>query len=406
MSADVHAPMSTEAVAASFAVIMAACMDAVDPDRSPRPQAGNVHVDPEALLQLARWHRILPIVNRTLADRCVALPPALAAALAAEARTARLTAMFNASEEARIAAAAKVEGPDLLFVKGATLGHLLYDDSLSKSSWDIDVLIDPADLEFGCSLLNDLGYVLDRPPGVTDGLRFDRWLKTTRETTWRHPRRGTIVELHIGLSDTPSVLASVGMTSPRQMVSINGVDVPTLADDELFAFLCVHGTPHGWVRLKWLTDVAAFIHRGKRSVTNLRATAITFGAGRCGDVALLLCHELFGLDLPVGLAAVMKRDQATRRLADYSLRQIDRVGDPDRRLAAETVPQILANMRNQYRFAPGFRAGLQTFWAFWNKPSGTRQLWMPKPLLPVVMIVWLPIRVLLRPLRRKLPLPR
>ena len=74
----------------------------------------------------------------------------------------------------------------------------------------------------------------------------------------------------------------------------------TLADPELFADLCVPGTRHSWSRLKWITDVAAFLRRrSDAEIAGLRDQAVAMGAGRAPDVALALCQGLFGRRLPM-----------------------------------------------------------------------------------------------------------
>lgn len=48
---------------------------------------------------------------------------------------------------------------------------------------------------------------------------------------------------------------------------------PILGDGELFAYLCLHGARHGWARLKWLADVAAWLAARYRTRSKLSIEA-------------------------------------------------------------------------------------------------------------------------------------
>jgi len=390
-------PAARHVVAASpaFDFVAASCRARDAPGRDAAIAAAAARpIDPRALLQLTRWHRVAPFVQLAVDESGLALPAKEAAALARMARKARLQAIANAAEEARLANAAERTGLDLLFVKGATLAYLVHRDPSAKTAWDIDVLIDPRDLAPACDLLERQGYALILPEGVVAGPRRDRWLAGTRESLWRNAARGTAVELHTGLSDSGGLIAGIGMGSPRQTVEIAGAAVPTLADAELFAFLVAHGTIHRWARLKWLADVAAMIAASPARVERWHAAAQAHGAGRCGGVALLLCAELFGLDLPTQLRRRLAADATIARLVDACHAAMDQVGDPDKRLAATTLREMARAMLLQYRLAPGVGYRLRTFWSHWTRPYAASQLAIPARLLPLAMLVWLPLRLL------------
>jgi hypothetical protein len=217
-----------------------------------------------------------------------------------------------------------------------------------------------------------------------------------RETVWHHPQRGTTVELHVGLSDTTALLGSVGTASPRQRVPIAGIALPTLAEEQLFAYLCVHGTCHGWARLKWLIDAAAMIYKGSHSPAEWRRIAAENGAGRCGDVMLLLCHEILDFDLPLALLAEIKRDQVTCRIVDYCHAQINRIGMAGGPAGPQTISEIAAYMRNLLRCSTGLGGFIRTAWSLWNRPYGGGLLWLPSVFRPLANLVWVPWRIVRR----------
>src|SRR5262249_37773422 len=81
----------------------------------------------------------------------------------------------------------------------------------------------------------------------------------------------------------------------------------TLGEEDLFAYLCVHGALHWWNRLKWLADVNALLaSKPGEGVEDLVGAAEAKGAGRAAVQALLLCRRLFGMTLPVRLTTLGK----------------------------------------------------------------------------------------------------
>ena len=267
------------------------------------------------MLRLFRRHRIEGLAWRALSRAGVALPAGSAEPLKARADRATATNMQAALVMARLQrrfAAARV---DLLFIKGLTLGQLAYGNPLAKAAWDIDVLVAEADVAAAADLLAAEGFecVIPVPRDGTDGLL--RWHATAKESVWRD-EEGRIVELHDGLADHPLLIPDIGMTSPRQEVTVgHGLVFPTLATPELYAYLAVHGGWSGWFRLKWLADVAALLSgRTAAEISALHDAAEGFGAERASALALLLGEWLFGLELAPELRERLAADRKAQAL--------------------------------------------------------------------------------------------
>ena len=110
-----------------------------------------------------------------------------------------------------------------------------------------------------------------------------------------------------------------------------GIDLPTLADPELFAYLSVHGASSAWFRLKWIADFAGLLHRyGPDALDGLFDQSQRFVAGRATAQALLLAAMLFDIPLPAALAGRI-RTRTNLWLARAALAQMLR-GEPTGRL--------------------------------------------------------------------------
>jgi hypothetical protein len=110
------------------------------------------------------------------------------------------------------------------------------------------------------------------------------------------------------------------LTASRIVPLAGAAGLRTLGNEDLFAYLCMHGALHCWNRLKWLADINALLARTPEDgVEHLVRAAELRGAGRAAMQALLLCQRLLGMALPARLTATLSKSATTRRLAATAL---------------------------------------------------------------------------------------
>jgi hypothetical protein len=209
-----------------------------------------------------------------------------------------------------------------------------------KMSTDIDVLVDPQELDEVESCLQYLGYhpVGERRSDFPASAAAKEW-------TWVGDE-GLVIDLHRRLADSPGLLPMLNAHGPTQTVEVApAIALPTLPPEELFAYLCVHGTSSLWFRLKWAADLAALISTyAPGELHRYYRASQSWGAGRCPAVALLVIEELFGPMIPRDLQSSAARDPVARFLAKLSLRELMHTREPlDRPLGtvAMHVGQLL-----------------------------------------------------------------
>lgn len=262
-------------------------------------------LDWDLLGRIVARHRVEGLVHDGLRRAGVSPPPAVAAALAGAARGIAQENLRFAAASVRLSAALDAAAVPHLFVKGVTLGVLAYGSLGHKKSWDIDLAVEPGAYARACAVLADAGYAPVEHEGEVAN-KHSEWADAARVT----------VELHASLVDNALIMPGLSVLGPRQEVAVaGGATLPTLAGDELFAYLCVHGGAHAWSRLKWLADVAALIAPADEAeVARLYARSQAMGAGRSVGQALLLCADLFGRELPPKLEASLRGDPIVRAL--------------------------------------------------------------------------------------------
>ncbi|MBA3666254.1 MAG: nucleotidyltransferase family protein [Sphingomonas sp.] len=308
-------------------------------------------VDGDALLALARRNRVEGLVWRAINDLDLPVDGPTADRLTAAATSIAQAGMLNAAESARLLASFDRAGIPLLFLKGLTLGVIAYGDPFVKMGWDIDLLVAPSRIGDAANRLVELGY---RPVAPGDARRIAQWHDRNKESVWRKGKESIFVELHGRLADHPALIPAIDVGTTRQSVEISPkLMLPTLADDPLFAYLCIHGASSAWFRLKWITDLAAFLHgRDPAEFERFYRFAIDAGAGRSAGQALLLAERLYAIPLG-GLRNRLLSDPANRWLVASAMIYLDGVWS--RREPTETMLGTLPIRASQLVLLPGWR---------------------------------------------------
>ena len=285
-------------------------------------------VDWPMFLRLARFHRVQGLLWNALAGTAPDLPSEIADGLAADAASIAQHNLRAAAESAALLQAFEVHGIPLLFVKGLTLGKVAYGTIATKASVDIDVMTEAARLAPAASALRERGYRLCEPDTET---KLSPWHALRKESMWLRDDPPLQVDLHTRLADNPRLIPTIGIESARQTVEVApGIQLPTLAGDELFAYLAVHGASSAWFRLKWITDFAALIHHHPpQELERLHRRSLELGAGRAAAQALLLADSLFGtLSEAPALKQSLRRDSRSRLLFGIARRQLSGCAEP------------------------------------------------------------------------------
>lgn len=272
-------------------------------------------------MRIAARHRVSGLVAQGLREAKIALPEEIGTALTRAENRIALSNVRAAAESHRLMTALAADGINALLLKGVTLNMLAYGGLWLKESRDIDVLVAPDAFLAASRTLAAAGYARFTPAPSLDDAAAQAWIVGYKESAWLHRSEGHLVELHIRLADNKTLIPGIGLASPRQRVDLGGgKSVETLAEGELLAYLFLHGSTHGWARLKWLADVNAMLAtRSPDAIDEIYRCALSHGAGRGAAQGLLLCERLLGLDLGDGLKAELEADSRTRYMVRVAI---------------------------------------------------------------------------------------
>ena len=303
-------------------------------------------------LATCRRHRVQGMAWHSLQGLGITVPAPVQIAIAGDARTIAEQGLRAAQECKRLKEAFEAAAVPLLFLKGLTIGKLAYGNPFLKMAWDIDILVEPANLLRAATLLDGLGYRVECPSDLD---LLQQWHRLRKDSAWLGPS-GLFVELHDAVVDQPDLLSGISVSSPAQIVPITAnIALPTFADGELFSYLCAHGASSAWFRLKWLADLAGWLHhQAPDRIVALYARSRDFGVDRHAAQALLLAQRLFGIQVPQELTDSIDRP-VNRWLARAALRQMLK-GEPTERLFG-----TLAIHLTQFLLRPGVRHKMREF---------------------------------------------
>jgi hypothetical protein len=373
------------AFTAEFRLAAACCRWPITEPAGTAVREAAVGIDWERFLAVLARHRIEGLAHHALTAAEVALPPVQAAALARSAANVLRKDLEFAAEAVRIDRA--FAALPHLFVKGSTLAMLAYGTLGLKSAWDIDILVAPEAMAEAGAVLAEMGYVCVLP---AEPAQVEAWLRWIKETIWIHPTRGHAVELHSKLLDNPHLAGDLGLASPQQQVQVaDGISLPTLQTEHLFAYIVAHGAYHGWSRLKWLADAAALATAGGVPVAELQAAAERLGAGRCSAAALVLARRVIGSEIDVGLVERLRRDAAVGALVRTAMWVMD--GGPDGAAECDGAGgRMLARKASHFLLAKGWRYQLSEFLHKATFPYTPAYLKIPPWLRPGYTVLRMP----------------
>lgn len=203
-------------------------------------------IDPARLAELADSHSLLPYLDAA----GVPIPGDW------RQRWARASFLL-ASEAARLAAVLDTAGIRSMPLKGPVLARMLFGDSARRQYGDLDVMVQPDQLDDALAALRGAGYEGKLPPRTAARSARFNWYE---ELSLRHARSGIDLDLH--WSFTPRhYLARMddrAVWARAERVEFLGRNVEVPAPADYLEYLCLHGARHEWSRLGWLADVAAF----------------------------------------------------------------------------------------------------------------------------------------------------
>jgi hypothetical protein len=266
----------------------------------------------ERLLQLFQRHRLLP-VSAPVREQ---LPEEQQGRWRMLLQQKTLHSLKISAETANIIKALKLQGIVAIPLKGAVLAHTLYGDVGLRHCNDIDLLIDPADMERTAEVLQGLGY-RQSYPGSLSPRQEHIYTRYKKDVGFHNQEQRLFIELHYGIyvhellrqADEPAIREAT------EKVELHNEEIVVFDRATTFIYLVYHGCLHQFFRLFWLRDVAAALQRWELDHTTVLDKMRSLGLERMMGIALLLAERWFAVQVPEPYREVISKDKAVQRLA-------------------------------------------------------------------------------------------
>jgi hypothetical protein len=272
-------------------------------------------------LRLVKRHRVLGLVDDGLKRARPGVPPEIVEEISAQTAILVRDNLMMAAEAVRLQRLFDEANLPVLFVKGASLAVLAFNNLSLRASKDIDLLVPCEMLPAAAALLARAGYCrFDPRPDISDAT-MRLLMPLRKDFGFVQLETGLHIELHWRLFLNPHAMAGASVMAASRIIPLTGTSgLRTLGEEDLFAYLCMHGALHWWYQLRWLADIGALLATGTEDgVERLNRAAETRGAGQAAAQAILLCRRLFGTPLPIPLMKKLGDSRKMRWLQETAL---------------------------------------------------------------------------------------
>jgi hypothetical protein len=273
------------------------------------------------VLRVARRHWVFGLVHDGITRAQLEVPPDIAREISVEAASLVREHLAMAGEALRLQRLFDEAGIPVVFVKGASLAMLAFGTLGLSGGQDIDLLVQREAIPAATATVERAGYRrYDPPPGIKEA-QLQLLLPIRKDFAFAHRVTRVRIELHWRLFLNPYAMTESSFMAASRIVSLSdSMGLRTLGQEDLFAYLCMHGALHWWNRLKWLADVNALLaSTTDDDVEHLVRAAEARGAGRAAAQALLLGRRLLGTAIPARLAATLENGATARWLEATAL---------------------------------------------------------------------------------------
>lgn len=264
-------------------------------------------------LELTNYHRVFPIIYSYIKKED-GIPLQVIRTLNQEYKKNTLQMLKFSGEMKNLSQLFIENNIRLLFLKGPVIAHDLYGDISLRTSKDLDMLIPIADLKKAENLLLTFGYEKD----VNSATILNEGKLRDHHVTYFHRQKKIQIEIHWRLHPLPSYEPNFNkLWERRRTSSITSYPVYFLGKEDLFLYLVSHGSRHGWLRLRWLTDIDQMVRNGL-CIDRVNILLKKYKSHHIGGQALILTSQLLNTPIEKDFKKLIEGNQS-KRLAQKAI---------------------------------------------------------------------------------------
>lgn len=180
-------------------------------------------------------------------------------------------------------------------VKGVPLSQYAYKDYTIRQAKDIDILIDPINLEKAHNLITQLGYTVTFPTYALKGFKRSYYLLHRHDIAVFNVERNIEIELHFNLN-FPGVPFFRTKYLPKECINISNHNICVLKNEYHLLYLMQHAATHAFSRLRWLHDIVLFLENTLIDIEEVFALSKTLKTEHIVIQTLILIKNIYKID--------------------------------------------------------------------------------------------------------------
>jgi len=276
-------------------------------------------------LDAAARHRVTPIIHKTLTDVVQHVPEHVVDELRREYWRNAKRALRLSAETVRLIKLLGKNDIHAIPLKGTMLALRLHGDMSARHAGDIDLLVDPADMDRADQLIRNFGYTRKYPVSNISSTQKALFKRHFCAFEYKSSQSEIKLELHSRLTSSYLIDFQFDyLEREGRKIEVGGQEIPVLPEAEEFLFLCAHGSLHRWYRLFWLHDVATYICHcnDTHDWEEVCERAQSLGIMRPFLLGCVMCHLLFSTPLPAPVRISAEDEVLLPELVGTSLKSI------------------------------------------------------------------------------------
>lgn len=292
----------------------------------------NGNIDWSTLIQLSRWHGILPLLYQNL--KLVGANQIDSQVFAQLQKCSQATALQNTiftKDLLKILNLFTSNDIKALAFKGPSLTIAAYQNLSLRSFCDLDILIPQKDCLKAIDVLSSQGhYQPSRQWHFLNKQWEETYLKSYREFSLTN---GIVsIDLHQALTVEGYLSSKFSfeyLWNNHESIDIATQAVPSFGQIDTLLYLCIHASKECWRKLKWICDIAEFIQiHPELDWHRLFEQAQILHCERRMLIGLLLAHHLLELFLPDIVFQRAEQDKVCYELTEKFVQRLFQQNNP------------------------------------------------------------------------------
>jgi len=243
---------------------------------------------------------------------------------------------------------------NVLAFKGPTLAQIAYGNISLRQYSDLDILVNAQDISKAITILEKNNYRLEYQ---LEEYQKEKLKRSVHDIALYNKKNNIRLECHWTLTSGEFYIniQNLNLFNHPNYIIINNYKLPTLSNETLLVYLCIHGYKHMWERIEWLVDINKLYTNKNLNWKRIIQLSEQLKAKRILLSSLYLCDKLFNTELPKNIKEQIYSNYILNKLSNRILNKITKLYNQNRSYSHSKHLSIiqfymLENMKSRFLY--------------------------------------------------------